>query len=71
MVSGSTQPFRAAERLDQSDVEERQKDARNEETHRRLDPVENVARSGDVAERTEIDKKVFVALDWQRHRCPR
>jgi len=62
LVGGATQALRATERLDQSDVEEREKYARDDESHRRLDPVENVARPGDVAERAEVDEKVFVAL---------
>ena len=60
------QTLRAPERLDQPDVEEREQHARYEEAHRRLDPVENVAGTGDVTERAEVDEEVLVAVF--RHR---
>ena len=68
-AGGTTQALGVTQSLDQSDVEERQQDARDEETHRRLDPVEHVAGPGDVAERTEVDQEVLVraAVDWRQH----
>ena len=65
---GASQTLRAAESLDQSDVEEREKDAGDEEPHRRFDPVENVAGPRDVAERAQVDEKVLAASD-RRQLC--
>ena len=70
MKGGTTQTLRPAQRLDQSDVEESEQNSRNEETHRRFDPVENVAGSGDVAEWTEVDEQVLVALAGRQRCCP-
>jgi len=69
VVGGTAQSLRPAQSLDQPDVEERQQDARNEESHRRLDPVEDVAGPGDVAEWTEVDEEVLVAVARWRRQC--